>query len=331
MTTAVQLPRKHEWQELQPDHGIFVVEPFEPGFALTVGNAFRRVLLSSIEGAAPTWVKIEGVLHEFSFLPGMTEDTLDVLANLRKVIFRLHGERSRLIHLRATGPGVVSAGDFETDADLEILNPEQPLATLERDVVLEMEVHVEKGRGYVPADKRESEMLPVNALTIDADFSPVRRVNFRVEAAKRKAGAERLVVELWTNGSVSPEDAVGEAALILEDHFNLLCRFPAGLEPEEEVPTEGDRLELNENLFRSVDELELSVRAYNCLKTANIRTIADLVQKSEAELLKTKNFGKKSLNEIKAILGEMGLSLGMRLDAAELERLRAQRERAFEG
>jgi DNA-directed RNA polymerase subunit alpha len=331
MTTAIQLPRKHEWQELQADHGIFVVEPFEPGFALTVGNAFRRVLLSSIEGAAPTWVKIEGVLHEFSFLPGMTEDTLDVLANLRNVIFKLHGERSRLIHLRATGPGVVRAGDFETDADLEILNPDQPLATLERDVVLEMELHVEKGRGYVPADKRESEALPVNALTIDADFSPVRRVNFRVEPAKRKPGAERLVVEVWTNGSVSPEDAMGEAALILEDHFNLLCRFPTGVEPEEEIPTEADRLELNENLFRSVDELELSVRAYNCLKTANIRTIADLVQKSEAELLKTKNFGKKSLNEIKTILSEMSLSLGMRLDAAELERLRAQRERAFEG
>jgi DNA-directed RNA polymerase subunit alpha len=332
MTTAIPLPRKHEWQELRADHGVFVAEPFEPGFALTVGNAFRRVLLSSIEGAAPTWVKIAGVLHEFSFLPGMTEDTLDVLANLRRVIFKLHGERSRLIHLRATGPGIVRAADFQTDADLEILNPEQPLATLERDVVLEMELHVEKGRGYVPADKQEVEALPVNALTMDADFSPVRRVNFRVEPARRKPGAERLVLEIWTNGSVSPDDAVGEAALILEDHFNLLCRFPAGLEPEEAgVPTEADRLELNENLFRSVDELELSVRAYNCLKTANIRTIADLVQKSEAELLKTKNFGKKSLNEIKAILGEMSLSLGMRLDAAELERLRAQRERAFEG
>jgi DNA-directed RNA polymerase subunit alpha len=334
MTTAVahvvQLPRKHEWQELSADHGIFVIEPFEPGFALTIGNAFRRVLLSSIEGAAPTWVKVEGVLHEFSFLTGMTEDTLDVLTNLRRVVFKLHGERSRLVHLRVTGPATVRAGDFRTDADLEILNPDQTLAVLERDVVLEMELQVEKGRGYVPADKREMEALPINALAIDADFSPVKRVNFRIEPAKRKAAAERLVVELWTNGSVSPEDAVGEAALILEDHFNLLCRFPTGVEAEEEPPVETDRLELNENLFRSVDELELSVRAYNCLKTANIRTIADLVQKSEAELLKTKNFGKKSLNEIKTILTEMGLSLGMRLDPAELERLRAQRERGFE-
>ena len=328
--TTLQLPRKQEWQDLAVDHGRFVVEPFELGFALTIGNAFRRVLLSSIEGAAPTWVKIENVLHEFSFLPGMVEDTLDVLTNIRRVVFKLHGERSRLIRLRVAGPGIVKAADFQTDADIEVLNPDQTLATLDRDGVLEMEMHVEKGRGYVPLEKRELEGLPVNALVLDADFSPVQRVNIQVEPSKRHPGAERLVIEMWTNGSVSPEDAVGEAALILEDHFNLLCRFPTGLEPDEEIPAEVEKVELNENLFRSVDELELSVRAYNCLKTANIRTIADLVQKSEAELLKTKNFGKKSLNEIKTILGEMQLSLGMRLDPAELERLRLQRERAFE-
>jgi DNA-directed RNA polymerase subunit alpha len=328
--TTVQLPRKHEWQDLEAEHGKFVVEPFESGFGLTIGNAFRRVLLSSIEGAAPTWVKIDNVLHEFSFLPGMVEDTLDVLNNIRRVVFKLHGERSRLIHLRATGPGVVKASDFQTDPDIEVLNPDQHLATLDREAVLTMEVQVEKGRGYVPAEKRELEGLPVNVLVLDADFTPVKQVNFQVEPAKRHPGAERLVIEIWTNGSVTPEDAVGEAALILEDHFSLLCRFPQGVEPEEETPVEVEKVELNENLFRSVDELELSVRAYNCLKTANIRTIADLVQKSEAELLKTKNFGKKSLNEIKGILVEMGLSLGMRLDPAELERLRAQRERAFE-
>jgi DNA-directed RNA polymerase subunit alpha len=329
--TTLQLPRKQEWQDLAVDHGRFVVEPFELGFALTIGNAFRRVLLSSIEGAAPTWVKIENVLHEFSFLPGMVEDTLDVLTNIRRVVFKLHGERSRLIRLRVAGPGIVKAADFQTDADIEVLNPDQTLATLDRDGVLEMEMHVEKGRGYVPLEKRELEGLPVNALVLDADFSPVERVNIQVEPSKRHPGAERLVIEMWTNGSVSPEDAVGEAALILEDHFNLLCRFPTGLEPDEEIPAEIEKVELNENLFRSVDELELSVRAYNCLKTANIRTIADLVQKSEAELLKTKNFGKKSLNEIKTILGEMGLHLGMRLDPEELERLRSQYERAYEG
>ena len=328
--TTVQLPRKHEWQDLEAEHGTFVVEPFDAGFGLTIGNAFRRVLLSSIEGAAPTWVKIDNVLHEFSFLPGMVEDTLDVLNNIRKVVFKLHGERSRLIHLRTTGPGLVKASDFQTDPDIEVLNGDQHVATLDRETVLAMEMQVEKGRGYVPAEKRELEGLPVNVLVLDADFSPVKRVNFQVEPSKRHPGAERLVIEIWTNGSVTPEDAVGEAALILEDHFSLLCRFPQGVEPEEEAPVETEKVELNENLFRSVDELELSVRAYNCLKTANIRTIADLVQKSEAELLKTKNFGKKSLNEIKAILGEMGLSLGMRLDPAELERLRAQRERVFE-
>jgi DNA-directed RNA polymerase subunit alpha len=327
---TVQLPRKFEWQDLKPDHGTLLVEPFDQGFALTVGNAFRRVLLSSIEGAAPTWVKIDSVLHEFSYLPSMVEDTLDVLTNIRKVVFKLHGERSRMVYLRVAGPAVVRASDFQTDADVEVLNPDQPLATLDRESVLAMEVHVEKGRGYVPSEKREVEGLPVSALVLDADFSPVKRVNFQVEPAKRHPGAERLVLNVWTNGSVSPEDAVGEAALILEDHFDLLCRFPTGLEPEEDVPVEVERVELNENLFRSVDELELSVRAYNCLKTANIRTIADLVQKSEAELLKTKNFGKKSLNEIKTILGEMQLSLGMRLDSAELERLKTQRERAFE-
>src|SRR5919204_5136915 len=251
--TTLQLPRKHEWQELRPEYGKFVVEPFDAGFALTVGNAFRRVLLSSIEGAAPTWVKIDNVLHEFSFLPGMVEDTLDVLNNIRRVVFKLHGERSRLIHLRATGPGPVKAGDFQTDPDIEVLNPEQHLATLDREAVLAMEVQVEKGRGYVPAEKRELEGLPVNVLLLDADFSPVKRVNFLVEPAKRHPGAERLVIEIWTNGSVTPEDAVGEAALILEDHFNLLCRFPQGVEPEEEVPVEVEKVELNENLFRSVD------------------------------------------------------------------------------
>jgi len=330
-TQTYQLPKKQEWQTLKPDYGKVVIEPFEPGFALTVGNAFRRVLLSSVEGAAPTWAKIEGVLHDFSHLPGVIEDTLDILANLRKVVFKLHGERSRLIRLKATGPKPVKAEAFEPDAQVEILTPGQVLATLDRDGVLEMEVCLEKGRGYVPADKRELESLPVNALLMDADFSPIQRVNFQVDPARRKPGHERLTLEIWTNGSVAPDDAMGEAALILEDHFDLLCRFPTGLEPEEEVPVETPTFELSDNLFRSVEELELSVRAANCLKTANIRNIADLVQKSEAELLKTKNFGKKSLNEIKTILGEMGLGLGMRLDPEELERLRAQRDRAFEG
>jgi len=307
------------------------MEPFEAGFALTVGIAYRRALLSAIHGAAPTWVKIENVLHEFSHLPGVMEDTLDIMMNLRKVVFTLHVNRPKILRLRAQGGSVVKAGDFEADADVEILTPDVVLATLDKDGVLEMEVCVERGRGYVPAEKREPEALPINAILLDADFSPVKRVNFHIEPVGTE-GRERLVLELWTDGSVNATTAVGEAPRLLEDHFDLLTNFPEST-PQEEAAERDEarpRTELNENLFRNVDELELSVRASNCLKTANIRTIADLVQKSEAELLKTKNFGKKSLNEIKTILGEMGLALGMRLDPEELERLRSQYERAYE-
>jgi DNA-directed RNA polymerase subunit alpha len=327
----LQLPARHDWTVQDTNYGKLTIEPFEAGFGLTVGIAYRRALLSAIHGAAPTWVKIENVLHEFSHLPGVMDDTLDIMMNLRKVVFALHVNRPKILRLKAQGSSVVKASAFEADADIEILTPDIVLATLDKDGVLEMEVCVERGRGYVPAEKREPEALPINAILLDADFSPVKRVNFHVE----RLGAEereRLVLEVWTDGSVSPVTAVGEASRILEDHFDLLTNFPEA-SPQEEAAERDEarpRTELNENLFRNVDELELSVRASNCLKTANIRTIADLVQKTEAELLKTKNFGKKSLNEIKTILGEMSLSLGMRLDPEELERLRAQYERAYE-
>ena len=326
----LELPTRHDWAVQEKNYGKLVIEPFEPGFALTVGIAYRRALLSAIHGAAPTWVKIENVLHEFSHLPGVTEDTLDIMLNLRKVVFALHVNRPKILRLRAQGTGVIKASDFEKDADVDILTPDVPLATLDKDGVLEMEVCVERGRGYVQAEKREPEAMPINAILLDADFSPVERVNFHVEPVA--AGRERLVLEVWTDGSVAATAAVAEASRILEDHFGLLTDFPEAT-PEEAAAERDDtrpRTEMNENLFRNVDELELSVRASNCLKTANIRTIADLVQKTESELLKTKNFGKKSLNEIKTILGEMGLSLGMRLDPEELERLRAQYERAYE-
>jgi DNA-directed RNA polymerase subunit alpha len=327
----LQLPTRHEWVVQDGRHGKLVIEPFEPGFALTVGIAYRRVLLSSIHGSAPTWIKIEHTLHEFSHLPGVTEDTLDIMMNLRKVVFALHVNRPKILRLKAQGAGVVKAGDLEPDADVDVLTPDVPLATLDKDGMLEMEVCIERGRGYVSAEKREPEALPINALLLDADFSPVQRVNFSVEPLA-ESGQERLVLEVWTDGSVTAATAVGEASRILEDHFALLMEFPEGA-PVEDTPERDEarpRLELNDNLFRNVDELELSVRASNCLKTANIRTIADLVQKSESDLLKTKNFGKKSLNEIKTILGEMGLSLGMRLDPEELERLRSQYERSYE-
>ncbi|OLC38329.1 MAG: DNA-directed RNA polymerase subunit alpha [Candidatus Rokubacteria bacterium 13_1_40CM_4_69_5] len=327
----LELPTRHEWQVSENPYGKLVIEPFEPGFALTVGNAYRRVVLSAIHGAAPTWVKIENVLHEFSHMPGVMEDTLDILMNLRKVVFRLHVNRPKILRLKVQGVGVVKAGDFEADADVDILTPDVPLATLDKDGVLEMEVCIERGRGWVPAERREPEALPINAILLDADFSPVKRVNVHMEPMGQ--AHERLVIEVWTDGSVTPALAVGEASRILEDHFDLLMTFPVATPESEEAERDElrPRAELNENLFRNVDELELSVRASNCLKTANIRTIADLVQKTEAELLKTKNFGKKSLNEIKTILGEMGLHLGMRLDPEELERLRSQYERTFEG
>jgi DNA-directed RNA polymerase subunit alpha len=327
----LQLPARHDWTVQDTVYGKLSIEPFEAGFALTVGIAYRRALLSAIHGAAPTWVKIENVLHEFSHLPGVMDDTLDIMMNLRKVVFSLHVNRPKILRLKAQGASVVKASDFEADADLEILTPDVVLATLDKDGVLEMEVCVERGRGYMSAEKREPEALPINAILLDANFSPVKRVNFHVEPVGTE-GRERLLLEVWTDGSVSPVTAVGEASRILEDHFDLLTNFPDA-SPQEEAAERDEarpRTELNENLFRNVDELELSVRASNCLKTANIRTIADLVQKTEAELLKTKNFGKKSLNEIKTILGEMSLSLGMRLDPEELERLRSQYERAYE-
>jgi DNA-directed RNA polymerase subunit alpha len=326
------LPVRHEWLARERGYGKIAIEPFEPGFALTAGNAYRRVLLSSIAGSAPTWVKIEGVLHEFSHLVGVREDTLDIILNLRKLVFTLHVNRPKLLRLKVQGVRTVTARDFEPDPDVEILTPDVALATLDKDGSLEMEVCVERGRGYQPAEKREPEALPINAMLVDADFSPVKRVNFQVES--RPSGQERLVMELWTNGTVTPEIAVGDASRILDDQFALLIDFPVAPQEEAEGTEQGaepaPRSEVNEHLFRNVDELELSVRASNCLKTANIRTIADLVQKTESELLKTKNFGKKSLNEIKTILGEMGLSLGMRLDPEELERLRAHYERSFE-
>src|SRR5215467_13971326 len=315
----LQLPARHDWVVQGGNYGKLVVEPFEPGFALTVGIAYRRALLSGIHGAAPVWAKIENVLHEFSHLPGVTEDTLDIMINRRKIL-----------RLMAQGPGTVTASNFERDADCEILTPDVPLATLDRDGGLEMEVCVERGRGYVPAEKHEPQVLPINAILLDADFSPVERVSFQVEPAL--GSRQRLVLEVWTDGSVAPVTAVAEASRILEDHFERLTIFPQAT--SEKVGVERDatrlRLERNVNLLRNVAELELSVRASNCFKAANIRTIADLVPKTEAELLKTKNFGKKTLSEIKTVLGEMGLSLGMHLDPEELERLRADSERAEE-
>ena len=325
-------PVRHEWLARERAYGKIAIEPFEPGFALTVGNAYRRVLLSSIAGAAPTWVKIEGVLHEFSHLPGVREDTLDIILNLRKLVFTLHVDRPKLLRLKAQGVKTVTARDFEPDSDVEIQTPDVVLATLNRDANLEMELYVERGRGYEPVEKREPEALPITALLIDADFSPVKRANFHVETlATPSAPQERLILEVWTSGGVTPERAVADASRILTGQFALLIDVAARPPAESgEAAKPPARSAVSEHLFESVAELDLSVRSSNCLKTANVGTIGDLVQKTESELLKTKNFGKRSLNEIKTILGEMGLSLGMRLDPEELERLRVHHECTLE-
>lgn len=222
-------PTRHEWQVLERDYGRIFLEPFEPGCALIIGNTYRRVILCSTNGAAPTWVKIEGVLHQFTPIAALTEDALEIVANLRKVVFALYVNRAKLIRLKAQGPKLVRAGEFESDADLEILTPEQPLATVGKDGTLEMEVCIERGRGYLPAEKQEPEAPPIDAILMDADFSPIRRVNFRVEpVAGETTKQERLVLDIWTNGTVTPEASIGQASRILEDHFELFTNFPPG-------------------------------------------------------------------------------------------------------
>src|SRR5216684_2683147 len=302
------LPVRHDWLVRERSYGKLAIEPFEPGFAVTAGTAYRRVLLSSIAGAAPTWVKIESVLHEFSYLPGVREDTLDIILNLRKLVFTVHVNRPKLLRLKVQGARTVIARDFDLDPDVEILTPDAVVATLDRDADLEMEVCVEQGRGYQPAEKREPEALPINAMLMDADFSPVKRVNFHVESlAPPSASQERLILEVWTTGGVTPETAVADASRILDDQFALLVDFPQAPPAEIEGAETGAEAavgrEVNEHLFRNVPELELSVRASNCLKTANIRIIADLVQKTESELLKIFFFKQKTAYEIKTILG----------------------------
>jgi DNA-directed RNA polymerase subunit alpha len=304
-----------EKETLTPFYGKFIAEPFERGFGITIGNSLRRILLSSLQGAAITSVKIDGVLHEFSTVPGVKEDATEIILNLKEVRLKLHTEGSKTIRVKAEGPRDLRAGDIITSDAVEILNPDHHIATLTRDAKLSMEMVVKTGRGYVPAERNKEENQPIGTLPIDAIFSPIRKVNYTVTNARvgQITDYDKLTLEVWTDGSLNPEEAMAYAAKILKDQLSIFITF------EEEEETEGakDQEEtegLNENLFRSVDELELSVRSANCLKHANIKLIGDLVQKTEAEILATKNFGRKSLNEIKEILAEMGLSLGMKLE-----------------
>jgi DNA-directed RNA polymerase subunit alpha len=301
-------------------YGRFYAQPFERGFATTVGNALRRVLLSGIEGAAVTAVRVEGVLHEFSPIPGAMEDTTDLILNLKRVPLKMHVDHPKTLTLRTSEPGEVRAKHITPDPDVEILDPEAYIATLGAGSTLAVEMRVKPGRGYVSADKNFDEDLSIGWIPLDSVHSPVKKVNYFVDQARvgQATDYEKLTLEAWTNGAVSPRDAVGLAAKLMKDHLQIFINIEEDEEEEAESAvievSDEERGALYEKLGKSVDEMELSVRSYNCLKNANIRTIGELVQKTEAEMLKTKNFGRKSLNEIKEILAGMGLSLGMKLD-----------------
>ncbi|HEB90408.1 MAG TPA: DNA-directed RNA polymerase subunit alpha [Deltaproteobacteria bacterium] len=326
-------PRRLEVEEdsLSPTYGRFHCEPLERGFGTTLGNALRRVLLSSLQGAAITNIRIDGVLHEFSTIPGVMEDVATVVLNLKDVRIRMHSEGPKTLRVRKSGSGIVTAGDLVSDDQtVEVMNPDHKICTLGPESTFEMEATVNLGKGYVLADKNKTEEMPIGTIPIDSVFSPIRRVNYTVTPARvgRETDFDRLNLEIWTDGAIEPADALAFAAKILKEQLTIFINF----EEQAEAPAlHIDEPEpLNPNLFKSVDELELSVRSANCLQNANIRFIGELVQKTEAEMLKTKNFGRKSLNEIKETLSSLGLSLGMTIDnlppRKDLERMREQRE-----
>ena len=318
--------------ESDPDerfYGKFACEPLERGFGTTLGNSLRRILLSSLQGAAIVSVKIEGVLHEFTTVPGVVEDVSDIVLNLKEVRLKLLTEPPVKIHIEHQGEGAVTAGDIITGSHVEVLNPEQHIATLSKDADLKMEMNVALGKGYVPAERNQNEEQVIGVIPIDAIFSPIRKVNYVVSNARvaQRTDYDKLTMEIWTDGSVKPRDAIAYAAKILKDQLTIFINFEEEEEPVEEQE-EKVEVNINDNLFRSVDELELSVRSSNCLKNANIHLIGELVQKTETEMLKTKNFGRKSLNEIKEILSEMGLSLGMKIEGFPPREDSAKREQS---
>jgi DNA-directed RNA polymerase subunit alpha len=306
-----------EKETLTPFYGKFTAEPFERGLGITIGNSLRRLILSSLQGAAITSVKIDGVLHEFSTIPGTKEDVTEIILNLKEVRLKLHTEGPKTIRVKAEGSKVLKAGDILTGDAVEILNPDHYIATLSRDGKLAMEMVVKMGRGYVPAERNKEENQPIGTIPMDAIFSPIKKVNYTVTNARvgQITDYDKLNLEVWTDGSLNPEEAIAHAAKILKDQLSIFITFEEEEEAEMSYSEDEEEKEgVNENLLRSVDELELSVRSANCLKHANIKLIGDLVQKTEAEILATKNFGRKSLNEIKDILTEMGLNLGMKLE-----------------
>lgn len=326
-----QTPKRLEWEQetLSDCFGKFHAEPLERGFGTTMGNAIRRVLLSSLEGASVTAIKIDAVLHEFSAIPGVVEDVTDIVLNIKGLRLKSHSDGEKTITIKAKGPKVVKGKDIQCPPEIEVLTPDHHIATLDKDGVLNMELTVKIGRGYVPADKGRDDDQAIGVIPIDAIFSPIKRVNFWVENARvgQETDYDRLNLEVWTDGSIRPDAAVSQAARVLKDQLSIFVGSEEAvvLESSTPVPQEDS---LNEILVKSIDELELSVRSHNCLKNIGVRTIADLVQRTEAEMLKTKNFGRKSLTEIKEVLREeMGLSLGMKIDWSAASEARASEKK----
>jgi DNA-directed RNA polymerase subunit alpha len=316
-------------ESLTPTYGKFTCEPLERGFGTTLGNSLRRILLSSLQGAAITAVKIEGALHEFTTIPEVVEDVTDIVLNLKEVLLKAVDSKPRVLRIEKDGEGRVNAGDIHLTDGIEVLNPDHKILTCSKGAKLRMELTVGSGRGYVPSDRNKGAQIPVGVIPIDSLFSPIRKVNFQVTNARvgQQTDYDKLTLEVWTNGSVKPQDAVAYAAKILKEQLSIFINFEEA-EEAQYAPSGAEEEPLNENLFRSVDELELSVRSANCLQNANIQLIGELVQRTEQDMLKTKNFGRKSLKEIKEILANMGLSLGMKIDSwpQMLERWKQQQQ-----
>lgn len=329
-----QLPKKFQFEQstLTDTYGKLIVEPLERGYGTTLGNSLRRVLLSSLQGAAVYAVRIEGVLHEFTSIKGVKEDVVDIILNIKKLRFKYLSEEAdkKIATLYVVGPKDVYASDIQTDGTYEILNKEQYICSLDQDAKLHMYLYIKRGKGYIPSEMIKDEDLPVDAITVDAIFSPIKKVNFKVE--KTRVGEltdyDRLILEVWTDGSITPQQAITDASRILIKHFEYLVFIEKIAQQLEEVeekvsnPVLSYGVELNENIFKPIEDLELSVRSYNCLKSAGVNTVLELIQKTENELLKTKNFGKRSLEEIKEVLAKQGLRLGMKIDPEVVERIK---------
>lgn len=324
-------PKRLEFEkkDKSANYGKFTAGPFERGYGTTIGNSLRRMLLSSIEGAAIVGVKFEGVYHEFSSVPGVIEDVTEIILNLKQVNLTLNGEASsKRIYIKKDTPGVLTAADITADPDITVLNPEHHIATLDKNGSLDMEMIVCRGRGYVPSEKQNLEDESVQMIPIDSIFSPIEKVTFTVEKTRveQSSDYDQLVMELWSNGGITPDDAVAHAAKIVKDHMQIFINFDEEPEPVQPQVDEKKQKVLV-NMAKCVEELELSVRSYNCLKNANIQTISELIQKTDGEMLKTRNFGRKSLNEIKEILEEMGLHLGMKIDEEDLKQINQARKK----